>query len=106
MPRRAQERTNARPRRPIGRHGRQALRGDGRQRFAEQQSPHDRQIHPTIESMTGRRASSIWAGSRLEPGLRMVRTSKRPSPNGAVVVAQDRDMGREVNLEAGSRTGE
>ena len=75
---RCQERINALPRPPTSRHDQRTLLGQGRQGFAERQSPHGRQVRPTIESMTGRRASSIWVGSRLEPGLRMVRTANGP----------------------------
>jgi len=45
-------------------------------------------VRSTIESMTGRRASSNWVEDAREPGLRMVRTAERPSPHGAVFVAR------------------
>ena len=85
---RHQERINALPRPLTSRHDQPTLPGHGRQGCTERQSPHGRQVRPTIESMTGRRASSIWVGSRLEPGVRIVRTAKRPSPHGAVFVAR------------------
>ena len=96
---RRQERINALPRPPTSRHDQQ---GQGRQGFAERQNPYGRQLRPTIESVTGRRASSIWVEDAREPGLRMVRTTNGPI-TGAVFVARGQDMGREINLEAANR---
>ena len=99
---RHQERINALPRPPASRNEQRTLPGHGRSDFAERQSPHGRRVRPTIESMTGRRASSIWVGSRLEPGLRMVRTANGPLHMGPFLL-REAIMGREINLEGGNR---
>jgi hypothetical protein len=55
------------PRPPTRYDGRQTLPDHGRQGSAGRQSPHGRQIQPTIESMTGRRPSS--SGSKMHGSL-------------------------------------
>ena len=62
-----QERINALPTPPTSHRGRRTSPGQGRQGFAERQSPHGRHVRPTIESMTGRRASSF--GSKMHGSL-------------------------------------
>ena len=83
---RHQERINALPRPPTSRHDQQVYQG--RQGFAERQNPYGRQLRPTIESMTGHRASSIWVEDAREPGLRMVRTAERPYPQGPFLLRE------------------
>jgi hypothetical protein len=76
---RRQERINALPRPPTSRHDQQ---GQERRGFAVWRNPYGRQLRPTIESVTGRRASSFWVEDEREPGVRMVRTTERPCSQG------------------------